>query len=348
MRLFVVVRLCVFFWLSCVSLGMTTKAYAQTSQERVAVLDFKNKAGEAKHLAKVKREWAKLTPILKAKGKPAEHAIKLFLKRYNNHPQGNPLADTALAALEANVRGDDASAVSVGSGKAGIRWIKIPAGHFNLGSNDGHNDEKPEHRVQVKAFLMSETEVTVGQYRKCVEAGRCSEPNIGRKCTWGGSDDHPINCVDWGQARTFAVWVGGDLPTEAQWEYAARGGQLYKYAGSNNVDEIAWYDRNASSTKAVKSKKANGYGLYDMSGNVCEWTLDKYHSAYNGAPSQAENPWGDVGECRQDCDTGSSRHVIRGGSWNRIAWNLRVAGRSNRKSVNRRDFLGFRVRRTLP
>jgi len=232
--------------------------------------------------------------------------------------------------------------------ESGVKLILIPAGTFDMGSNNGESDEKPVHRVEVKAFLMSETEVTVGQYRKCVEAGRCSEPSTSDNCTWDGSDDHPINCVDWGQARTFAVWAGGDLPTEAQWEYAARGGQSYKYAGSNDADEVAWDNSNASSTKAVKTKKANGYGLYDMSGNVWEWTLDEWHSDYDGAPSRAEKPWGSVGKCRQKCDAGSSRRVNRGGSWIYYARILRVANRDINYPDYRNRFLGFRVRRTLP
>ena len=295
----------------------------------------------AAHLTKVKKEWAKLRPILKAKGKTAERAIKLFIKRYQTHPQGNPLADVAQAALEANARGEDASTVNSGAGKvgkAGIRWIKIKSGRFKMGSNDGDSDEKPVHSVRVKAFLMSETEVTVGQYRKCVEAGRCEVPS---SCTFGnpiwtsspsGKEDHPINCVDWGQARTFAVWAGGDLPTEAQWEYAARGGERYKYAGSNDPDRVAWYTKNTndSGTRSVKTKKPNAYGLYDMSGNVWEWTLDEYHSDYNGAPNKAEESWGLTPTCKQMCDKGSSRRVDRGGSWYYNAGNLRVANRTQR------------------
>ena len=293
---------------------------------------------EAKHRAEVEREWAKLKPILTAKGKTAERAIKLFIKRYATHPRGNPLAETAQVALEANARGEDASGVSTISGNAGIKWLRIPSGSFVMGSNDGSSDERPIHTVSVKSFLMSETEVTVGQYRKCVEAGRCTEPEGGGSCTWGksGKEDHPINCVDWGQARTFAVWAGGDLPTEVQWEYAARGGENYEYAGSNNANEVAWYDSNSGgSTHSVKTKKKNGYGLYDMSGNVWEWTLDEWHSDYDGAPNQAETPWGDVGKCVQMCDNGSSRRVGRGGSW--CSYAMKLSGGGSQQQRPRRS-----------
>jgi len=239
----------------------------------------------------------------------------------------------------------------------GISWINIPAGSFMMGSNSGGYYEVPIHRVMVQSFQMSETEVTVGQYRQCVEAGRCSEPSTesppSLECTWSASpsdkEDHPINCLDWGQARTFAVWEGGDLPTEAQWEYAARGGEDFEYAGSDNADEVAWYDENSQHyTQPVKTKRANGYGLYDMSGNVWEWTLDEPHHNYQGAPSEAETPWGNVPPCSQVCDDISSGRVVRGGSWYDDAVYLGVALRIDYSPDDRRYNLGFRVRRTLP
>jgi formylglycine-generating enzyme required for sulfatase activity len=120
-----------------------------------------------------------------------------------------------------------------------IEFILIKGGSFMMGSEES-NWEKPIHRVVVKDFYMSKTEVTVGQYRKCVEAGVCSKPdscNYGSP-NWtdsiGSKENHPINCVDWKQARTFAKWVGGDLPSEAQWEYASRsGGKDIKYPWGN-------------------------------------------------------------------------------------------------------------------
>lgn len=218
-----------------------------------------------------------------------------------------------------------------------------------MGSNDGHSDEKSVHTVRMHSFYMSKTEVTVGQYRKCVEAGRCTEPDTDSSyCNWGksGREDHPINCVDWGQARTFAKWVGAnvDLPTEAEWEYAARGGQSYKYAGSNNPDEVAWY--NDRGTRTVGTKRANGYGLHDMSGNVWEWTLDEYHYSYSGAPSNGSEAWGNVPKCSQVCDRTSAGRVFRGGSWSYVADRLRVAHRYVSSPVFRVSCLGFRLRRT--
>ena len=239
-------------------------------------------------------------------------------------------------------------------------FVSIPGGSFMMGSTKSWDSRRttPVHSVTVTPFEITAKEVTVAQYRACVNDGRCSEPNIGKICNWNveGRENHPINCVDRGQARTFAKWVGDDvdLPTEAEWEYAARGGQDFIYAGSNNPDEVAWYDKNpgyiknsGGSTKPVGKKQANGYGLYDMSGNVWEWVLDEWHENYEGAPIVSNEAWGEVSECAQVCDTGSaSRVVIRGGSWFFVAANLRVAGRRNRSPDDRLGDLGFRLRRT--
>ena len=232
--------------------------------------------------------------------------------------------------------------------KSGIKFILIPAGSFNMGTHDGESHEKPIHPVTVKAFLMSETEVTVGQYRKCVEAKWCTKPRTDMKCTWEQSDAHPITCIDWGQARTFAMWVNGDLPTEAQWEYAARGGEHYRYAGAHEADEVGWYNGNAERAQKVKSKKVNGYGLYDMSGNVWEWILDEWHKDYGGAPDRAEQPWGDVGQCIQECDVESVKRVLRGGCWLVGAESFRVTFRRSINPKSSYDGLGFRVSKTLP
>ena len=140
------------------------------------------------------------------------------------------------------------------------------------------------------SLYLSNTEVTVGQYRACVKAGACSEPDTGKYCNWNesGREDHPINCVDWNQARTFAKWVGGDLPSEAQWEYAARsGGRDWKYPWGNESAscEYAIMDDGGNGcgkdrTWAVCSKpKGNSkQGLCDMAGGVWEWVRDEYKS----------------------------------------------------------------------
>jgi len=231
-----------------------------------------------------------------------------------------------------------------------LDFVTIEAGSFEMGSTSS-SDEQPIHTVTVPSFELTRTEVTVGQYRTCVDADWCSVPGTGSGCNWAqrGREDHPINCVDWGQARTFAKWLGDDvdLPTEAQWEYGARGGESYTYSGSDDPIEVAWYASNSGgSTKVVATKQANGFGLHDMSGNVWEWVLDEYHSSYSGAPNHASEAWGSLPGCSQVCDMNSAGRVRRGGSWNDSADRLRVASRLNLSPVSRYNRLGFRLRRT--
>ena len=205
-----------------------------------------------------------------------------------------------------------------------LDWVSIPDGTFEMGNASGDADEQPVHPVRVRGFEMMKSEVTVGQYRECVEAGACTPPDTSSAAcdqgasNWsGGREDHPVNCVDWHQARAFAVWVDGRLPTEAEWEYAARAAQGTPYAGSNDAGEVAWYTENAGGkTHPIKGKLPNAWGLHDMSGNVWEWTQDHYHATYQGAPGDG-SAWEDHAPDR----------VIRGGCWARSANSLRATNR---------------------
>ena len=236
-------------------------------------------------------------------------------------------------------RGTGASA-----GRAGIEWVRIPAGSFQMGSpasEEGrYSDEGPVHRVRVRGFELAKTEVTVRQYRACVTSGACTAPGTGEFCNWGrsGRDDHPVNCVDWEQARAFARWIGGRLPSEAEWEYAARAGTTGARYGS--LDAVAWHHGNSSgTTHAVGEKRANAWGLYDMLGNVWEWVEDCWHGDYDGAPSDG-SAW--TTRC-----SGSFR-VFRGGSWDYPAGLVRAAYRSRFSPGYRDDCLGFRPARSIP
>ncbi|HQC44850.1 MAG TPA: formylglycine-generating enzyme family protein, partial [Myxococcota bacterium] len=154
-----------------------------------------------------------------------------------------------------------------------------------MGSND-LSWSRPVHRVTVPTFEMSKTQVTVDQYIACVNVGACTEPDTEDYCNWIKSDrgSHPVNCVSWNQAQAFARWAGGRLPSEAEWEYAARsGGRDWKYP---------WGDEEATCERAVISEGGNGcgrgstwpvcskpsgnttHGLCDMAGNVWEWVQD--------------------------------------------------------------------------
>jgi len=242
---------------------------------------------------------------------------------------------------------------SSAGGKAGMEWVTIAGGTFMMGSNRGDSDEKPVHRVTVSTFQMAKTEVTVGQYRACVKAGACTKPDTGKYCNWGkrGRDDHPINCVDWHQANAFAKWAGGRLPTEAQWEYAARGGgkdRKYPWGDAEATCRYAVMDD--KSTKGSAGSETDGcgmdrtwpvcsktrgnteQGLCDMAGNVWEWCRDWYGSDYYKS-SPSKDPVGP--------STGSVR-VERGGSWLNFARDVRAAYRNWLAPGYRYIYLGFR------
>ena len=180
-----------------------------------------------------------------------------------------------------------------------------------MGSENGDDDERPVHRVTVPTFEMTKTEVTVAQYQACVDASVCTEPGEYPNnlfCNWllPGHSDHPINCVDWYQAETFCRWSRGRLPSEAEWEYAARnGGEDIEYPWGDEtatcqytvMKEFAAGGEGCGmdETWPVCSKNAGNtsYGLCDMSGNVWEWVRDKYHDSYVGAPTDG-SAWEDM------------------------------------------------------
>ncbi len=242
--------------------------------------------------------------------------------------------------------------------QSGIEMILISGGSFMMGSDVGSSDEKPVHSVKVRNFFLSRTEVTVGQYRKCVDANVCSKPynnhDIKEYCNWEYSDreNHPINCVNWNQARTFARWVGGDLPSEAQWEYASRSeGKDIKYPWGNAeaTCEYAVMGRGCgkgglfSATWEVCSKtKGNTVqGLCDMSGNVEEWVLDEKHESYNAAPSN-DMAWCSVPNCESVKDVDS--RVFRGGTFMDMKDDLRSVNRDGHLIQYLNFTCGFRVR----
>jgi iron(II)-dependent oxidoreductase len=194
--------------------------------------------------------------------------------------------------------------------------------------------------VTVPSFEMLKTEVTVNQYKACVDAGKCDKPrdkSDSSYCNWGYSDrgNHPINCVDWSQARAYCQWTGGRLPSEAEWEYAARGGGKSR--------KYPWGDQTATCDYAVMSgegkngcgqdrtwpvcSKQSGdtiQGLCDMAGNVWEWVEDLYHDTYKGAPADG-SAWTSGGE---------EKRVIRGGSWDYGYPDFLRASNRNRNNNN--------------
>lgn len=242
--------------------------------------------------------------------------------------------------------GNQSKAFSAEAEKKYENMVLIPAGEFRMGSprGEGDSDEYPAHNVYLDAFYIGKYEVAVDEYGKCVQAEECANPNTGTHCNWGKSDlgDHPINCVDWYQAKAYCKWKGTRLPTEAQWEKAACGGSDGKYCfrdARSQLGEYAWYNKNSGSrTHSVGQKKPNKYGIYDMHGNVWEWVSDWYNgSYYKNSPSKS--PKGP--------SIGSYR-VVRGGSWDNFADCCRFAYRGRSGPGVRGGVRGFRCAADRP
>ena len=208
--------------------------------------------------------------------------------------------------------------------------ILIDGGIFEMGSDD-YADERPIHEVEVKSFYIDKHPVTVKQYKEFCKATNRSLP---RSPSWGWFEDHPIINVTWEEANAFACWAGKRLPTEAEWEFAARGGSKsknYKFSGSNKIEEVAWTKSDSNNrTNPVGKKKANELGIHDMSGNVKEWCSDWY-SIYNIQPK--ENPSGPLN---------GTLKVLRGGSWNLNEQGCRNTIRSGIDPELFDDYIGFR------
>ncbi len=195
------------------------------------------------------------------------------------------------------------------------------------------SDENPRHRVTLtKGFQMGETEVTVAAYRKFAAATKRAMPQTP---SFAQTDDHPVVYVSWDDASAYCKWAGGRLPTEAEWEYAARAGSADSRYGK--VDDIAWHDGNSRiATHPVAKKAKNKFGLYDMLGNAWEWCGNWQASYTADAQTDPKGP-----------ANGSSR-LLRGGGWNYLT--LRYTRASNRDGLppeNRYNVVGFRCVREL-
>lgn len=242
-----------------------------------------------------------------------------------------------------------AQAPSVVKGRAGVEWVKIPGGTFKMGARPPN---APIHDVTIKPFEMSRTVVTWNQYNACVKGGGCQPASTADgTCEITGAGrgtfvegfDGPVVCVRWEDAKSFAQWVGGRLPTEAEWEYAARsGGQLrtYPWGDENPTCDLAVSPEGCASKEALppcsKPKGNTEQGLCDMAGNVYQWVQDRWHENYKGAPADG-SAWETAG------DPYDSR-ILRGGSWAN-GYFLPSASRSRTRSTTASDDIGFRVAR---
>jgi len=243
--------------------------------------------------------------------------------------------------------------------KDGAVMVKVPAGDFLMGSKedapDANDNEHPQHTVYVSEFWIDKTEVTNAQYRKCLQTGTCRAPTT---CDWGGATyfdsskaDHPVVCVSWQDASTYCQWAGKRLPTEAEWEKAARGADGRKYPWGDdfdcwrgNFDDETEFDSSVvpggeGCDGYVMTAPAGGfpsggspYGVLDMAGNVWEWCQDWYDADYY-ASSPNHDPQGPSSE---------DQRVVRGGSWNLGERLVRTAYRNWYDPDSRINFIGFR------
>ena len=218
-----------------------------------------------------------------------------------------------------------------------FNMIRVEGGTFQMGAtseqgSDAEKDEKPAHQVTLSSFSIGETEVTQELW----------EAVMGNNPSYYKGAKHPVEMVSWNDCQEFVRKLNAKtgrqfrLPTEAEWEYAARGGnksQGYKYSGSNTIDDVAWYTKttNDKGTRDVKTKQANELGLYDMSGNVYEWCEDWYGDYNSSNQSDPKGP------------SSGARRVCRGGGWGSLAGFCRVSNRYSRTPGHSSSSLGLRL-----
>ena len=237
--------------------------------------------------------------------------------------------------------------------------VSIPAGEFQMGSNDPEaaDDENPVHTVLIDAFYMDRYEVTNAQYRKFVLANpRWGKDRVDARFhdgnylkDWTGNDypsgkaNHPVVSVSWYAAMAYAQWAGKRLPTEAEWEKAARSGwEGQKYLWYDGIDSSkANYNKNVGDTTPVGKYPPNSYGLYDMTGNVWEWCLDEYNADFYSS-SLRENPLSGPNWIISDFMSVQTDRVLRGGSWGVDSEFLRIAYRFSLNPASTYFDCGFR------
>ena len=238
----------------------------------------------------------------------------------------------AASSVDTSPRADEMVTVNGVS----FKMIGVQGGTFTMGAtaeqgSDADSNEKPAHQVTLSSFSIGETEVTQELWQAVMGTNPSSFKGPRR----------PVETVSWDDCQDFIRRLNQltgrnfRLPTEAEWEYAARGGRKsngYQYAGGSSVADVAWYtDNSSSATHDVATKRANELGLYDMSGNVYEWCQDWYGSYSSGSQTNPKGP-----------SSGSYR-VLRGDSWSNFAWLCRVSYRSSYAPSIRDNRLGVRL-----
>ncbi len=244
-------------------------------------------------------------------------------------------------------------------GADGMEMIMVPGGTFQMGSNTGDEDEKPVHNVTLDPFWTDRTEVTNAQYARCVNAGQCRPPadlRSGTRSVYFGNnefDNYPVIYVNWNDASNYCTWAGAELPTEAQWEYAARGPEDHQYPWGNEFDatKLNYCDINCPRSESDRNGDdgfpdtapvgsypdgVSWVGALDMSGNVWEWVAD-LHGTYS---SDAQvNPLG---------PSSGQSHERRGGGWETPGKFVGAANRGHSEKDIPEDRIGFRCAAVTP
>lgn len=251
--------------------------------------------------------------------------------------------DVFSAAVVRLMRDTGESMIWDGDGK-GMIWVAGREFLMGAGPGDGsaNDTERPVHRVTVDGFWMDRTEVTNDEYRSCVRAGACTQPHRSEFFDDPSLGSHPVISVDWFQARDYAAWAGKRLPTEAEWELAARNETTTPYPwgtswipGSGNA--MGTYRADGwSGTASVASFEPSGWGIYDLIGNASEWVEDVFNETYFGAPLDGRAWWQETGLAAE------RRHVVRGGGYDDPPQRQRVTRRAGRRPDDFNRSVGFR------
>ncbi|MCX6054297.1 MAG: SUMF1/EgtB/PvdO family nonheme iron enzyme [Chloroflexi bacterium] len=222
--------------------------------------------------------------------------------------------------------------------------LYISAGEFQMGLEGFDSDERPVHSVYIDSYWIDKYEVSITQYKACMNAGACSAPK--HTSAWSITDyftnpiyeNYPVVFVDWNQANDYCTWAGRRLPTEAEWEKAARGNDQRLYPWGNREDSVSFaniYIEGGPKVAAPVDSFPNGvsiFGVYNLAGNVWEWVSDFYSDEYYSM-SPIDNPAGPVK---------GIYHVVRGGSYGDLLYDSRVTNRMKADPVVNTDFIGFR------
>jgi len=272
--------------------------------------------------------------------KPGAHALKVSLPPKKDFGQSLNLVAGQAQTIQASLA--DSPGTVKENPKDGLKYAWVPPGTFMMGCSPGETkcgpEETPPHTVRItKGFWMSQLEVPVGAYKRfSIDSKRPLPPDPGFNRGWN-NDRMPMVKVTWSEARAFCLWAGGRLPTEAEWEYAARAGSTQSLYGP--LDDIAWYARNSGATSVEWGmprtgglKSANAFGLFDMLGNVREWTNDWFDKDYY-AHSPQDDPPG---------PPGGKERVVRGRAWVANAEDMRVSNRATHPPEGSYYEAGFR------